>query len=180
VGGPADRISRETSPGAERAWGAETLAPFLCLVPLSGNPPKKPPISTDRPTGACQNRSMAPSTTETGNAERIVFTLHNESTGRDSKMAFTGRFIVGDLDDPEEFLFDHEKRHWRAHGGLYAVAVTASNNLAVLSVNDREVTEFKTYGSFQQFAAEDDRYPESLIHAVASELGVEHIEELNI
>ena len=117
---------------------------------------------------------------------RIVFELRNESTYRVSKKAFEGRFIVADAERPENFYFDEATTGIRdaGHGG-YAIAVTKAKQLAVLEFDgDRYVVEFKVHKDFDDFknATIDtyQAYPDSLIAAVAAELDVEHVEELDI
>lgn len=129
----------------------------------------------------CLERELESAKLKTG---RIVVGLLDEKTGRYTKKAFEGRFIVGCDEAPEEFSFDEEKTGVRG-GGDYAVAITKANRLAVLSFNgDGEATDLKVHKDFEDLKnATDDHsptYPETLIQAVAAELDIEHIEEMDI
>jgi hypothetical protein len=132
----------------------------------------------------CLERELENAKLKTG---RVVVEIFDEETGRHTKKAFEGRFVVGSANNPENFYFDPEKTgiHDAGHGG-YAVAVTKANRLAVLEFNrDGDATQFRVHDDFDDFkgAEVDNRYPmypDTLIQAVAAEVGVEHIEDLDI
>jgi hypothetical protein len=93
---------------------------------------------------------------------------------------------VGHSNNPEPFDFEESSgMSNRQHGG-YAVAVTKADRLVIMEANrDEEIAEFTVYDDFDDFKDSliDNRYPmypESLIAAVAAELGVNHIEDLDI
>ena len=117
---------------------------------------------------------------------RIVFDLYDEKTDRVQKKSFEGRFIVGTENQPEKFLFDEEVEGMRGGGG-YAVAVTKGGRLAVFTFDNHQeqIVRFTKYEDFDEFknAEMDNRYPmypESLVQAVASEVGIERIEDMDI
>jgi hypothetical protein len=129
----------------------------------------------------CLERELESAKLKTG---RIVVEISDEKTDRVTKKAFEGRFIVGSPNNPEMFYFDEGTG---VHGGGgYAVAVTKANRLVVLGFGrDENITGFTVHDDFDEFknAEIDNRYPmypETLIQAVAAEVGIEHIEDLDI
>jgi hypothetical protein len=130
----------------------------------------------------CLERELENAKLKTG---RIVVDLLDEKSGRYTKKAFEGRFIVGSDQSPEAFSFDEEKTGIRG-GGDYAVAITKANRLAVLSFNgDRDATGLTVHDDFDELksALDDGRYPtypETLIQAVAAEMDIEHVDEMDI
>jgi hypothetical protein len=132
----------------------------------------------------CLERELENAKLRTG---RIVVEIHDVDTGRVSKKAFEGRFIVGDESSPEEFRFSGGEgiTHSRGHGG-YAVASTKANRIVVLEFDsDNNVTDMSVHDNYDDFAgAQVDggypQYPETLIQAVAAELEFDRIEDLDI
>lgn len=120
-------------------------------------------------------------------AERIVVEIYDEHSDRRTKKAFEGSFIIGSEAEGEEFSFEEGSEiTMMSHGG-YAVAVTKASRIVVLEFDrDDNATDLQVYDDFEEFqnATMDNgrypSYPESLIQAVASDLGIEHIENLDI
>ena len=120
---------------------------------------------------------------------RIVVDIKDPSTGRISKKAFDGRWIIGTGEDPEPFSFEPDSGiHTSGEHGGYAVAVTKAGRIFVLEFDsDRDAVQYHVEGDFEKFeaASTDDAhhypiYPQSLKQAVAAELEIETIEDLNI
>jgi hypothetical protein len=115
---------------------------------------------------------------------RIVVEISDKNTGRLSKKAFEGRWIVGSANKTETFLF--EEIGGIKGAGSYAVAVTKQNRIVVVSENDNdELDGFMVHGDLDDFSSsfidgQYPLYPESLIAAVKDELGIVHIEEMDI
>lgn len=132
----------------------------------------------------CLERELKNAKAETG---RIVIDILDSETGRHAKKAFEGRFLVGDANHGEEFQFDPQKTGVSG-GGDYSVALTKAGRIAVLEFNDDgEISSMAVHENFEEFkAATTDGtpsyplYPDALIQAVASEMDIEHIEELDI
>ena len=124
------------------------------------------------------------SPTPDNETNRIVVELLDEDSGRTSKKAFEGRFIVGNANNGERFYWPEDSTAMA--GGLddYAVAVTKKNRLVVLVFRLGGCVRFEDFDDFEDLKDAQDEagpsYPEELIHAVASGLGIEHIEDLDI
>jgi hypothetical protein len=116
--------------------------------------------------------------------ERIVVVVTDELTGRNTKKAFEGAWLIGGPGDGEEHFFD-ESLGIQQTLSRFSVARTKKGALVVLAF-DRygEVKYMSTYSDFAEFSNAADsgfpRYPGSLVAAVATELGEDHIEELDI
>ncbi len=121
----------------------------------------------------CLETALANKRIET---ERIIVEIENPENGRITKKAFEGRWLLED----ETHQFDYEATGIRG-GDTYSVALTKRGALAV--VTDRS---FELYPGLEDLKRATDgsemypRYPESLVNAVASELGEDRIEELDI
>jgi hypothetical protein len=131
----------------------------------------------------CLERELAALKAETG---RIVVEVVDPGTERSAKKAFEGRWVVGSAEKPERFEYDEEVTGLRG-GGYYAVAATKAGRLVVLGHDERgeQVTEFVVHDTFEDFSTSlvDGRYPtypESLIQAVAAEMAIDRIEEMDI
>jgi hypothetical protein len=109
--------------------------------------------------------------------DRIVVKIFNRDTERTEKKAFVGRWIVQD----EEHWFDEQTTGVQG-GGLYSVAVTKERRIVVVSGPKND--DFDTFAVHEDLddlcASSTYSYPESLIAAVKNELGIDHIEELDI
>jgi hypothetical protein len=125
--------------------------------------------------------------TENMETERIVIDMQ-EDYGRKVKKAFQGRWIVGDDKHPEWHGWPGEG-YPGGEGGYFAVAITTANRLVVLVLlmEDGLVTDMHVHEDYEYFAVGRDQngkgsviYPPSLIAAVAAELKIEHVEELDI
>ena len=115
--------------------------------------------------------------------ERIVVEINYEQADHPTKKAFEGRFIVGTLNSPFEVVGDPGL--WKPVS--YAVAITRANRLVVLTFDphEEEYTDLAVHEDFEEFKNQmiDNQfpvYPESLIHAVAAAMDIEHIEDLDI
>jgi hypothetical protein len=133
----------------------------------------------------CLERELESVRQKTG---RIVVEIRDPKTDRVTKKAFEGRFLIGSEDQGEEFHFGEEDGSIRDAGySAYAVAITKppANRLAVLFFDRDGCIDFNVYDDFDEFkSAEIDNkyplYPKSLVSAVASELDIDVIEELDI
>jgi hypothetical protein len=111
---------------------------------------------------------------------RIIVEIYDKDSGRYSKKAFEGRWLVGDPRLLEEHVFPEQMG-----SALFAVAATRQNRIVVVSGEAQEdLVSFEVYSDVEDFASANDagwpRYPESLVAAVKGELGLDHIEELDI
>ncbi|MEP7355372.1 MAG: hypothetical protein ABI824_19245 [Acidobacteriota bacterium] len=132
----------------------------------------------------CIESELASLATKT---DRLVVVEWDKAREVFSKKAFNGRWIVGDGEEGSEFYFDQEKTGVSG-GGNYSVAITAKGRIAVYEKELKERNPGGTldhYKNFEELQGEmiDNqypRYPESLIAAVADNLGIDHVEELDI
>jgi hypothetical protein len=84
------------------------------------------------------DEALLDSSTTGRQTKRIVVEIYDKETGRYTKKAFMGRFIVGEANQPENFCFDEADTGISDSGyGAYAVALTAKERLVVL-VFDRD------------------------------------------
>lgn len=135
----------------------------------------------------CLERELKSKRQEIG---RLVVEL-KDANGRLAKKAFEGRWLVGDAENSENFWFDYKKTGISedgTHGG-YSVAITKAGRIVVVCRNVSTHTNedsFEVHDNFQAFSnatVSDGRYPmypETLVQAVADELGEDYAEELNI
>lgn len=98
------------------------------------------------------------------------------------KKSFEGRWIIGDAEHGEQFLFDEE--HERVSGGGdFSIAITKAGQLVVLRSHDGYPT-FEVSKNYDEFANLRDHnasaFPESLKQAVADSLNIDRIEKLDI
>lgn len=114
---------------------------------------------------------------------RIVVTVtENEHP---IKKAFEGRWIIGNDGNGEMFHFPEGSGIQSVRGfGGYSVAVTKAGRLVVLQHTDEDATfeVFDDYADFAEATLEHgaSKFPESLKQAVAAELGVDSVEDLDI
>jgi hypothetical protein len=115
---------------------------------------------------------------------RIVVDVEDPDTGHLSKKAFQGAWLIGDETHGEAYLFDKDKTDAHAEGE-YAVAHTKKGGIVVACFDRAGALKvLRTFANYKQFSAAESNdypgFPKSLIAAVASELGEEHIEELDV
>lgn len=109
--------------------------------------------------------------TEPDEFSRIVLET-DDDYGRTRKRSFVGKWLV----DNENYGFEGG----RHGGGTFSVAVTKAGALVVIDHDhDGGIVSIETFSAFSEFVNEDSR-PQSLYSAVASEIGEEYIEEMNI
>lgn len=116
--------------------------------------------------------------------DRIVVELRDEN-GRTTRKAFVGRWLVGSAEDSENFWFDKDTEGVSLDGRHqgFSVALTKAGRFAVVSRGE-ESDYFEVYDDFARLSGLDSSgypaYPKTLIRAVASEMGVDVVEELDI
>lgn len=95
------------------------------------------------------------------------------------RRAFAGVWLIGSASASESY--------WYALGApddaeeaRYSVARTKRNQIAVFAWDGAEIVSMAVWQNFDDFASPKHDYPENFIQAVASKLGVERIEELDI
>lgn len=116
--------------------------------------------------------------------ERIVLDVVIPNSEHLRKIAFEGAWLIGSATEGETHAF--EARSGVSGGGPYSVARTKKGGLLVAEFNEYgDITEWGTFTDYRDFStAQIDgkypKFPESLLSAVASVLGEEHVEELDI
>jgi hypothetical protein len=113
---------------------------------------------------------------------RIVVTVTENE--RSIKKAFEGRWIIGNATSGERFDFSEDEIVRHSHGFEgYSVAVTKAGRIVVLQHMEEQVI-FQVFEDYEDFAeAMDDvypRFPTTLELAVAAELGIDRVEDLDI
>ena len=115
---------------------------------------------------------------------RIVVTVTENE--RSIKKAFEGRWIIGNETNGERF--DFSENDGVSHtGGFegYSVALTKAGRIVVLQHRDQEVNDFEVFEDYEDFAGATldggyPRFPTSLELAVAAELDIDRVEDLDI
>jgi len=116
-------------------------------------------------------------------AERIVVELSHPETGRLSKKAFKGVWLIGSENEGEDF---HPTEDGPGSGGEFSVAKTEGGRIAVLKFNrNNEGEDLRVFDDFDAFSKSEidnqfQEFPLSLIAAVGDALGIEIIEEMDI
>jgi len=105
-----------------------------------------------------------------GDSERIILELEDRE-GRPLKKAFRGRWLVS----PNE-----ELRTGDFVSDCYAVAISENDNFVVYTwnINGACPPRYEVFSSFEDM--EEDDLPPDIVAAVAAELGLDYVEELDI
>ncbi|MBL8231027.1 MAG: hypothetical protein JNL98_21225 [Bryobacterales bacterium] len=126
----------------------------------------------------CLKRELDIKRAQTG---RITVKVSENTT-----KAFDGRWIIGSAEGGEEHSFDGTQGIYGT--SPYSVAITRANRIVVVTFDkyNEQADDFEVYDDFDCMSkAEADclghpAYPDSLIQAVAAELDIEIVEELDI
>lgn len=115
---------------------------------------------------------------------RLLVTIYNEETGRNRRLAFEGRWLVG---NEREGDWCPSRTHENAPSGHYSVALTKRGGIVVVEFNrHQDAVRWEAHEDYDDFAGASDRwsstplYPEALIQTVAHELGIERVEEIEV
>jgi hypothetical protein len=108
----------------------------------------------------------------------IVVEVEETETGRTRKKQFDGVWLIGDENGAEDF--QHDNGSLLSYGGGYSVALTKRNAIVIFDRHhDGSIVRHNIFESFDDLRR-DEHFPQSLISAVAGELGVEYIEEMDV
>ena len=114
---------------------------------------------------------------------RIVVTVTEND--RPVKKAFEGRLIIGDAANGEMFHWSEDEGVHMAGGFLgYSVAVTKAGRVVILE-HSKDADTFQVFDDYEDFSSAtiDNGYPafpETLKQAVATELEIDRVEDLDI
>ena len=100
-----------------------------------------------------------------------------DNYGRIRKRRFDGACLIGDESSGEDYNFDED-----GNGGggraSYSVALTQRAGIVVLT-HDQDHVFLKSFAGFDDLQT-DGGLPTSLLSAVAAELGIEYVEEMEV
>jgi len=115
--------------------------------------------------------------------DRIVVEISGDED-RITKKAFEGRWLVGGPGGGEKHFYDETSSI--QGGGAYSVALTKRGQIAVCTWDRYDLIRwFTVHPDYDDFSTHVDQggypgYPPTLISAVAAELGIDHVEDLDI
>jgi hypothetical protein len=127
----------------------------------------------------CLERELESKRIETG---RIVVEIADKEDQM-RKKAFEGRWLLGGPGLGEKHFFEEDSAI-RGGAAGYSVALTKRGQLAVCGWDrDDLIRWFVVHPDFDDFStnvSESGGYPPSLISAVAAQLNIDHVEEIDI
>ena len=138
---------------------------------------KKLPASIGQIFIECLKRALENHRTAAG---RIVVDIQEEKTGRVTRKAFDGVWLVGGRSAGEVHFFE-DRIGATIH--IYSVACTKKGVIVVIEFNRYgQAVEFQDYFGFEDFSTQSTEagsyYPESLVSAVSQKLGLEPLVEV--